>query len=83
MQHAPYQLSLAQFATVPGGSRKGSNTFLRSRRQRQKAYELEKTKMIIAAAKKHNAPTPGDMPPDALAALINAIEAVRFQYLGV
>lgn len=60
--HAPYQRSLAHIATVPGGRRKGINTFLRSPRQCRKAFEKE----AIALAKAFEASHPGFPKPQTL-----------------
>ena len=78
---APYQRKLAHLATVPGGSRKGENTFRRSRRQRQKAFEEELDALVLEAARKYDAKSPDDMPWEAMAELHNAIEAAQVKWL--
>ncbi|MGQ0566724.1 MAG: hypothetical protein ACT4OK_16905 [Gemmobacter sp.] len=81
--HAPYQRNLAHIATAPDSRKRGANTFLRSARQRRLAFEKEMHALVAAAARKHNAPTPEDLPPDVLADLTAAILAARMKWCGV
>ena len=80
--HAPHQqrLGLAGLATMNGSRKRGSNTVLRSARQRRKAYVKAEDALIKAAWR-----TWGDvenMPPEERAALHQRIERLRKEYLA-
>ena len=80
--HAPHQkrLGLAGIATMNGSRKRGSNTVLRSARQRRKAYRKAEDALIEAAWRKWG--EVDNIPEAEKTALHQKIERLHQNYLG-